>query len=80
MRILIDRGCDLNGDATRLIADLKSSMRPMDSVMELLFQKGLDPLADVPGTGKRVCQFIHKPHPLLRRLYQTYSAKALGTE
>jgi ankyrin repeat protein len=79
MQVFLDRGLDLNGDAITIIADLNSSWRPMYSVMELLFQNGLDPLADVPGTGKKVWQFFHKPDPQLRRLYQTYCAKALGT-
>jgi hypothetical protein len=78
MRMLIDRGLDLNGDAVTIIADLTWSAWPMYSVMELLFQKGLDPLADVLGTGKKVWQFFHKPHPQLRRLYQTYSAETLA--
>jgi hypothetical protein len=79
MRMFLDRGLDLNGDALSIIADLTSSWRPrMYSVMELLFQKGLDPLADVPGTGKKVWQFFNWPHPEVQRLYQTYCAKALG--
>jgi hypothetical protein len=47
-------------------------------VFELLFQKGLDPLAGVPGTGMKVWQFFDEPHPQLRRLYQTYCAEALA--
>jgi hypothetical protein len=50
----------------------------MYSVMELLFQKGLDPLADVPGTMRKVWQFLRKPDSQLRRLYETYCAEALA--
>jgi hypothetical protein len=79
MLMFLDRGLDLNGDAVTIIADLNSSFRPpMHSMMELLFQKGLDPLANVPGTGKKVWQFFNKPDPRLRRLYQTYCAEALS--
>jgi hypothetical protein len=77
MRILIDRGLDLNCDAITIIADLSMAVEPMYSVMELLFQKGLDPLADVPGTGKKVWQFFHETHRQRRRLFLTYCAEAL---
>jgi ankyrin repeat protein len=80
MLMFLDHGLDLNGDAITIIVDLYATLRPrMYSVMELLFQKGLDPLADVPGTGKKVWQFFDEPHSPLRRLYQTYCAKARGT-
>jgi hypothetical protein len=80
MLMLLERGLDLNGDAVTIIADLNSSRRPMYSVMELLFQKDVDPLANVPGTGKKVWQFVHKPDPQVRRLYQTYCAEALAVD
>jgi hypothetical protein len=35
--------------------------------MEYLLQKGVDPLEDVPGNGKKVWQFFHKADPRLRR-------------
>jgi hypothetical protein len=53
MRMLIDRGLDVHGDAVTIVANLAWALWPKYSVLELLFQNGLDPLAEVPGTGKR---------------------------
>jgi ankyrin repeat protein len=78
MRMFLDRGLDLNGDALSIVVRLSWAMQPVYSVMEFLFQKGLNPLADVPGTGKRVWRFFDTPDPQLRRLYQTYCAEALA--
>jgi ankyrin repeat protein len=81
MRVFIDRGLDLNGDAVTIVADLVRTWGPKYSVLELLFQNGLDPLAEVPGTGQQVWQFF-KVHddPQLERLYQIYCAEAVATK
>jgi hypothetical protein len=79
MRMLIDRGLDLNGDALTIIPELIWAKRPMYSVIEFLFENGLDPLAELPGWGGWVWQFFDGPDPQLRLMYHKYCARAVDT-
>jgi hypothetical protein len=78
LQFLIDRGFKLEGETLTIVADLSCAMRPMYGAMEYLLQKGVDPLEDVPGSGKKVWQFFCKPHPRLHELFRRYCQPVLA--
>jgi hypothetical protein len=81
IRMLLCRGLKLSGDAVTIVADLVGAARPLYSVIELLFQNGLDPLAVVPGWGRQVWQMVDLPwNRQLHRLYRNYCATAVDAK
>jgi hypothetical protein len=78
LQCLIDRGFKLEGETLTIVADLFSSMCPMYGAMEYLLQKGVDPLGDVPGSGKEVWQFFDKRIPRQRQLFRRYCEGVLA--